>query len=378
MALAGLVLSTTGNSAVAQEWPFPRCPAELVISPFSASESPTRAALAQDWFLRLQTVVPAVRTPVEMMALAPNDPVTVCRVAFAGTATQGLGANADVAVLVVSKSGSEVVARVESKAFQLYLPLSHTADIGLVPVPVVERGLQWPVSVLAVTAPNDREVLEVLLANTLASSNEILAFRPWFPDQPGLQRVERLVFGDRCGVVSFFVRLKDGKLKPFEGDKPVVEPASCGSGSIRSLLLAEPVVAVQGTSLVLRSNGVEVALSRSNNLIVPLTVAAYKGSDGKSSVATPVVIDGGPSLRGFGAPTTCSFGTWIAFSESLFVIDRAQIGTLRGCPNKTRTLTPYVLLTNNGSGTGSLRRKANTVTPRFVDGAVATLRVAKR
>jgi hypothetical protein len=223
--MASFVSVANGSSP---EWSFPPCPTQPVISPFSASESPTRAIVAQDWFRRLQQATPAAVTPTSLMALPANEPVTVCRIEADGKATDGLGAVADVGVMVVTKSSSELVALVDSKMFEVYLPSSHTAEIGANPPPP-DTTPQWPVRVTADAPPNDRAIHDALVSNTYSTSDEILAARIHYPDQPGLARVDRLVFGDSCGTVGIFVRIQNGILRPFLFHPSQVSPLTCGA-----------------------------------------------------------------------------------------------------------------------------------------------------
>jgi hypothetical protein len=111
-------------------WPFPACPQPLAMSPWSASEAPTRAIAAQQWFTLLKNQSPAIATPRALLTLAANDPVAVCRIPASGPATEGLGATARVALVVVSKAATEEVARYDSNLFEVYLPPGGMADVG--------------------------------------------------------------------------------------------------------------------------------------------------------------------------------------------------------------------------------------------------------
>ena len=145
--VVGININSEAQSGQAQDWAFPPCPRPLANSPWSDPEAPTRAIAAQQWFALLRKKVPGVVSPEVLFTLAPNDSVSVCRTLTTSAATVGLGRRGDTAVVVVSKSTTEIVAIFDSSMFKIYLPPGGMAEVGS-GFQLPTSGPEWPVLVI--------------------------------------------------------------------------------------------------------------------------------------------------------------------------------------------------------------------------------------
>jgi hypothetical protein len=250
---------TTPTPAPAQGPGWPSCPRPLVVSPWSASESRTRAVLAQKWFEILTQRVPGSRRPDVLMTLAPNEPVSLCRIPSNGSATEGLGGAADVAVVIVSASATEEIVRFESAQFEVYLPPSSGAE-ATAESTLGELGPDWPLLAVPVTPKTGEAMFRSLLSNSFANEYEVIAFANRVPDQPGLARREQLVMSDRCGRIALDVGLQNSVVRVFSG---VIVPPSCEGGRTRALLTRSPRYAVTERALTFTVGDTTVTFSRS-------------------------------------------------------------------------------------------------------------------
>ena len=123
-------LGFVGVSAqVVDPTPLVRCPQLQPIVKFTSSVVPTQAGWVQHWIRQLRRQVPAVVVPPVLMGVQRNEMVAVCLAVVSGPATVGLGTNADVAILAVSKTAAEEFARFDSQVFSVQLPTtSATID----------------------------------------------------------------------------------------------------------------------------------------------------------------------------------------------------------------------------------------------------------
>ena len=367
------LLGVPAGAGGAQGWPtWPNCPKPLAASPWSMSESPTRAIIARQWFAALQAKVGAARLPTVLIGLAANEPVTLCRIASSVPATVGLGRNADVAVIVVSASATEEVVHVDSSMFEVYLAPSYMADASD-ETKLVGQGPSWPLLGVAVTPTSAVVAFSAAAGNAFERGSEFVAFASDVPDQPGVARQERLVLSDACGRVAVQVGMRSGVIRVLSGS---IDPSSCKGGAVRSLLGKSPRYSVTARALALSRGSNRVVLSRSP---APSwrTVRVLRYHDG--GVVNEVAADattGDGGLRTLGSFDGCNWVTLrIAFASKRFVLDPDIVQTARACLDSPPS-TAIVPFMRNPTGTGTWTVSANTLILRFLDGATAEFEVA--
>ena len=372
--LATLILALSSETSFAAQqtpWPFPSCPEPLLISAWSASEAPTRAIAAQQWFALLQKKVPTVTTPRVLMTLPPNEAVTVCRIATSGAVTDNLGRAANVAVIVVSKTATEEVARFDAREYEIYLPPGGMAEVGpgfqLSPF-----GPDWPLARIGRTTDSDAILLNRLTTSVFSNGREIIGFRFYSPAQPGLGRTDSLLLGDRCGSVSVQVRVSESVLTLAGG---MVAPPPCSAGDVRSLLATRPRVSVTDAGLTMTADGasVTIPLARSQPFR-RLLLRSVRTRSRSSTKATEVRVGVGPGLVSFGGSDGCNaVGSAAAFAAGRFVLDPLVERNMMGCPGNPHNALSLLMVT--GDNTGSYVHSGNVLTLRSVAGTVAVLKV---
>jgi hypothetical protein len=352
--------------ATAQEWPpFPKCP-PTVSTPWSMAESPTRALIVRHWFDALHAKIPAAALPARLLALDANEPVTACRVASLGAATVGLGFNSDTAIVIISAGGIDEVVRIDSSVVEVYLPPNRMNDVTAETRPS-DMGPNWPVIFIGKTPPTDLIAIEVALANVFEVGKELIAFSADMPDQPGIDRRERLVIGDACGRVGHSVQMQGGVIRIVgaSGEVP-----TCARGKLRALLAKTPRYTVRGDTVTLTVGRTQLVLRRTAGpSIGNARIVRYAIGDVVNTVAADAKFGAG-GLQSLNVYDGCnSIGTHIAFGTKRFVIDPSQQTTLRACTNAVPTAAVPLLSNPSGSGTWTLSSKTLTLT--FNDGAQA-------
>ena len=299
--------------------------------------------------------------------------VAVCLAVVSGPATVGLGTNADVAILAVSKTAAEEFARFDSQVFSVQLPTT-SATIDDNTRFFDYRGGRGPVLEIRRTAGPDLATMTGLNLSVFTVDDEVLAFSPG-EDQPGRTRFDRMVLADRCGRVSMDVRVTAGVLGEVEVEGMRATPA-CEDGRVRRVVTAKPTVTIDKTSLILTSADRTVTLRRSP-VVTPEIVTARRYTDGRRDItwATPVSTDrteypGG--LRSVSGYLGCnSMFTSIAFTEARFVIDPHALFTAVACERKVEPTAAQFLYNASVAGTCVVRGRTLILT--FADGATAVL-----
>lgn len=363
--------SASGQTPVAR--PEVRCPQPQPVVKFSAAVIPTQAGHVQHWVRLLRKQVPAVPELPGLARVPRNDPVATCLALVSGPATQGLGTTADVAITVVSQTTAEEVARFDSKLFSVQLPTTggpiddNTKFYELSPP-------FGPLLPILRSAGPDLALMRELNRWVFTFGDELLAFSPG-KDQPGRTRFDRMVLGDRCGLVSQDVRVVAGVLGEVEVQGMRATPP-CEGGRVRSVVTAKPTVSFDGNGLTLTSGDRRVTLRRSP-IATPEITTARQYTDARKDItwATLVGIDrteypGG--LRAVGGYFGCTSGsTSIAFSDNRFLIDPQRLLTPVLCEPPIPSTAAVFLGNPSGRGTYVLQGRRLILT--FADGATAVL-----
>ncbi len=203
------VLSATTLPVYAQLSGIPRC-SPMLAGAYPMSESPTRAWVARFWLEKLAAEVPAADLGALPAGLLDDDWVDVCvrplsgnQPATAGLGVSGRSADAEI-VLITSDGTARQVVRLDLRAYWVYLPPSLMAA-GISP----NRETTAEPPRLVWTVGHDAPGWWKSNTNyTAADHSGVLAVSPGLA-QPGADRVDELVWIDRCGVVAAELRFAD-------------------------------------------------------------------------------------------------------------------------------------------------------------------------
>ncbi len=366
-------LAPVGVSAQAVDSPPVECPKPRPSFTYIDAVPPTQAGWVQHWIRQVRNQIPAVASPPVLMQVERNERVAVCLAVVVGPATEGLGTIADVAIVVVSRTATEELARFDSQLFSVQLPLGSATIDDNTPFFDYPPG-RGPFLAIRRTAGPDLRLITELNRSVFTFADEVLAVGPETEDGPGRTRIDRLVLADRCGRFAFSVRVTNGVLVEVDGEgRP--RPGVCTDAKIRPFLSLAPTVAIDESGLTLTSGEQRLVLSRSSSS-TPDVGSALQYITGRTKVtrSTPLFIvrsefpGGLRGLQGFGGCN--SFATSIAFSESRFVLDSQRISTLALCPKSKPNAAVFVA---NPSGTGIYVIRGRTAILTFSDGATAVL-----
>ena len=348
----------------------PKCP-PAAPTRFSSASVQTPAWVVRQWLTKFRQEVPDSTDSKLLAAVDPKAHVAWCVVPRQpASATNGLGTTADAAVVVVTSDGTDDIARLDSARIYVAAPPSTAKGVDPLPDGALYSGNVRIVLPIPQTAPTDQALIDALSSDAFVDENTIVGIGPYTEDQPGRLRIERLVVADPCGVLSLAVGIRNAVLEVAEGGK--VEPSTCPAAPFRDVLLQRPTVSVANDTLTLTTATAAISLRVSRPAPFRTTRITRYTSASRSSrreVATEFVSGG---LRRASVPVGCNvMDLAIAFSKNRFVIDPWRTITAVGCP-PSRT-TAAELFVSNRTGTGTWARRGNTLTLRFVDGAVATI-----
>jgi heat shock protein HslJ len=272
--------------------------------------------------------------------------------------------------VVITKASTEEIARYDTTRFEVYLPPSATIDVGP-DFKLPSSNPDWPLFRIPASAPIDSSLNNVLTSSIFGTRDEIVGFRPWSPDQPGLPRVDRMVISDRCGVIGVNFRLSDATLSLTDGRVRSL----CKNSKLRAIIGQQPTVVVTGKRLLLRTKSQTVALSFIPS--APFTVVSIdrvQTTTNENAVKAEVQMPGSSGLRTFSTSDGCnSVTTAVLFAGGRFAFDPERIQTAMACANPATTAAAVML--RNGTGLGTYTQQGSTVTLRFVDGTIAVLTV---
>ena len=347
----------------------PKCQAEIAKLGFSSSSVQTPAWVVRQWLTKFRQEIPGSTDAKFLAAADPKAHVAWCVVAREpAPATNGLGTTADAAIVIVTSAGTDDIARVDSARIYIASPPSTAKGVDPLPDGALYAGDVRIVLPIPQTTPNDQALIDALSADAFVDENTIVGVGPYAGDQPGRLRIERLVVADPCGVLSLAVGIRNAVLEVAEGGK--IEPSTCPGAPFRGLLLQRPTVSVANDTLTLTTATATISLRVSRPPPFRTTrITRYTSTIRSSSRAvTTEFVTGG--LRRTSVPVGCNAAdVAIAFAADRFVIDPWRMITAVGCPPSPTTAAE--LFVWNRTGIGTWVRQGNTLTLRFVDGAVA-------
>lgn len=349
----------------------PKCPVATATLKFSASSIQTPAWVARQWLTKFRQEIPESTDSKLLAAVDAKAQIAWCVVRRdLSPATNGLGSIADAAVVIVTAAGTDEIALLDSVRINIAFPPSTAKGVDPLPDGTLYRsGVRIVVPILQ-TPPTDQALVDNLSADAFVDKNTILGIGLFAEDQPGRLRTERLVAADPCGIISLVIGIRNKVLEVLEDGK--VEPSTCPDAPLRGLLLQKPTVSVVNNTLTLTSTTATVSLLASRPPpFRTLRITHYKRAKQSSarSVAAEFTTGG---LRTTGVSGGCNTASVsIVFSADRFVIDPFRLSTAVFCPPSPRTVADLFL--SNRTGTGTWARRANILTMRFPDGAVATM-----